>query len=461
MPLHCQEPSNIPTKRTGALPVSNGYWACLLGLALLLALGGNLAATATALADTITPKIRLSTGYDDNIRLTPEKKKDFFFTVAPGLEIETGPPSNRFFFNGEIEYSYYLEYDEYTGFDGASALFGWTYQPSQTTTFEFRNYFSSSYDPVTVNSAGATTRAEIVRGRHDSNTASVRLNHNFGPRSRVYGGYAYTYNYYEDEEFEGGQRHDVNAGLAVRLGASLLGEVSANATRDDFDNSDDIDRVTGEVKTSYLVDPTQEAYVAFTYTTVISHADSPVVRDAREYQVYGVRIGYLQQVSPIFHWEGSIGYSRVEGDPTTNEMAGSGYPTGSLKASYTGQRFSLSGYAEVYLGEYGFLGDNTGLTITQRFGFAGKVELARHWDFTFGADFIRDRSQQDPEATETTGLGDVDTIVLRAGLGWRVTENSRFALDYRYLRRDAEFDDNDRTQNRVLLSFISKWPNRW
>lgn len=454
-----KQPTVQTTTRRSTVPALTRYLALIPALA--LALAWTLAAPPPAAANTVTPKIRVSVGYDDNIRLTGDRKKDFYLTVAPGLEIETGPPSNRFFFSGEIEYSYYLEQNEYTGFDGANALVGWTYQPSKTTTIELRNQFSSSFDPVVTDSTGATTKAEVVRGRRDRNTASIRLSHRFGPRSQIYGGYAYTYNNYQDDEFEGGQRHDVNAGLVVRMGPSLLGEVSANASRDDFERSDDIDRVTGEVKTSYLVDQTQEAYLAFSYTTVISHAEDEAVRRAREYQVYGVRIGYVQRLTPTFKWEGSIGYSRVNGDPTTNEMAGSGYPTANFKATYTGQRFTISGYAEIYLGEYGFLGDNTGLTVTQRFGFAGVVALARHWDFNFGFDFIRDRSQQNPEATETTGMGDVDTIVVRAGLAWQVTEHSRFALDYRYLNRDAENDDSDLSQNRVLLSYIGKWPNRW
>lgn len=414
-----------------------------------------------AAADTVTPRIKVSTGYDDNIRLLGESKKDGFFTITPGLSVETGRASNRLVLDGSVQYSYYLEQDEFTGFDGGTLNAGWTYQPSPTTTFEVQNRFSSSYDPVLGDDTGAAAQSRIVRGRHDRNVASVRLSHQFGPRSSVYAGYSYTYNYYEDDDAEGGNQHSVNTGVSYKMGNSLVGEVSATATRDSYDRSDTVDRVSGQVKATYLVDQTQEAFAAFSYTTAMSQAEDPVLRDAREYQVYGISFGYMQRVTPTFDWQASVGYSRVEGDPTYNEMAGSGYPTLNVRTSYKGERFTLTGRAEVYLGEYGYLGENSGLTVTQRFGATGMFELSRYWTFTLSGDFIRDRAQQKAEAAGLDSIGDVDTILITSILSYQVTENSNVGLEYRYLRRDAELDSNDERQNRVLLFYSSRWPNKW
>lgn len=430
--------------------------AALVAAAVLVLL-----APVGAPAATVTPRISVGAGYDDNIRLLGDRNKDYFLSVTPGLELETGQKSNRLIFIGDITYTYYLNESDFTGVERANLMAGWTYQPSPNTTIELRDKFTSSYDPVYADQTGGVVKANVVTGRRDSNVASVRLNHRFGPQSSIFGGYSFTTNDYERDPELGGKRHDVNAGVIFQLGSSLLQEVSANASRDDFKHSDDIDRVSGELKTTYVVNQAQRTYMAVSYSKVMSDSPDPVLRKARDYEIYALRVGYMHQISRIFDWEASVGYSRVEGDPETNEMAGSGYPTGSLRVNYRGEGFFLMGYAEAYLGEYGFLGDNTGLTATQRFGVSARFDLARHWDLFVGGDYIRDSSQQNPEATDTLGLGDVNTILFRAGLGWQITENARLGLNYRYLRRDAENDDSDLDQNRVMLLYTHKWPNKW
>lgn len=88
--------------------------------------------------------------------------------------------------------------------------------------------------------------------------------------------------------------------------------------------------------------------------------------------------------------------------------------------------------------------------------------MARHWTFLLFADYIRDDYQQDPEAAETGYTqGIIDTTRIGTRIDWRVLRDATISLDYRFLDRNAENDDDDRQQNRVLLYLDYKWPNRW
>lgn len=410
----------------------------------------------------ITPGVTVGVGYDDNVRLRKEPQSDFFAFVRPELDIKAGPPDNELQANFGLTYSHYLDLTQYTRIESGHARLRYHHEFSKVTWFEVYNNFSTTYDPAEVTETGGLIRVDDAETRRTINTVGVRAQHNYDPFSYVMGEYYFLYrNGSEETDREVYTSRARLTWLDALTPNHHLGLI-VSGRHDDWDTTPNISEAKADATYYWLPDRRKTFYATVGGKVVRADDDNEEVRTARDYDIITAGLGYSHRYSPRLEWNLAFGWSQVDGDSASNAAAGSGFPVFNFSLIYRGQLWELEGHAKATLDEYDFIGDNTGLTKTQSVGGYWRWNMARHWTFLLYADYIRDDYQQDPLEAETDyDQGIVDTTRFGTRLSWHMLKDATLNLDYRFLDRNAENDDDDRQQNRVLLYLDYKWPKRW
>jgi outer membrane protein assembly factor BamA len=429
-----------------------GWWCLLL-----------LVAALPAGAFTFTPYVDLRLGYDDNVRLKQQARGDAFVSLKPGLRLSWGRPSQQLNASASLEYTEYYRLSEYTGLQGGQVEVSYRRQFSPRWRVYAWERFSSSFDQEDVDEQGRLIRVRGDTGRRDRNTVGVRLRHDYGRARLVSLSYTHNYSSSTVESVEEVTVHQLDARWVHALGPDWQVSAEGFFYRDDYQKSPDLNRYGGEVSLARMFGPTRQALLTLGYQGTQADTDDPVVRQARDYEIYSASLGYSHKMSPTWGWRVAAGWSQVSGDSRGNQAAGQGYPTFQASLDFSGQRWEVSLYAKSDLGEYDLLGENSGLTLSHSVGARLNYELARHWSLALNAGWTRDNYKQAPTlaGTDENLQGDIDSYSLGGRLSWQVTRRAALSLDYRYLCRDAENDDDDRTQNRVLLILTVDKPYRW
>jgi hypothetical protein len=432
---------------------AKGAAMVLLGLLALLPAG--------ALAATFTPGITTGLGYDDNVNLTSQPQGDFFWLVRPTATLEAGRPENRFSARGSAQYEVYQRLSDNTRLRDASLGLDYHLATSPNWSADISNMTSSSYDAVEQTDTGELTRLRSVGGRHDRNVTGFRTTYVAGPQTQVSAGYTLGMNQGTDENSEDSVYHRADLGGTYRFNSDWRGEVRLQADHDDFQRTDDVNKGNVELRMVRTMGALREAWVSVGAGVVRSESEVQVQRDARDYDVNTAKVGYKTELTPQVGLEASAGVSQVKADERYNTAAGKVYPAGNLTLTYRQPRWQLRGYAEYKLAEYDTLGENSGLTVTNRVGASWQWDMAQHWKLSAQADYVHDDFKQNPTFASVTGTGDVDSVRLGSALTYQLARDWKLSLDYRYLIRDAEADQDDRSQNRVLMLLSADWPQRW
>jgi len=440
---------------TGTRPV---YWLCA---AVVLAF---LLAGAIALAATFTPDITAQLGYSDNIRFQSNARSDAFLRLEPGFKLEAGRPSRRFMAKGRLRYTEYLEHSELTQFEGGDLDLAYHHEFSQRWDLLLRNTLTSSYDePILSDRDQRVVQLRGDQGRRDSNVTYIRSEYRWGPEDYFYGGYRYDITRNTSDSAEDSQHHQVEAGFGSRLGPDWRTELSGYSRYNDYEKSADTQRSEITATLYRLMGPTRSAYLRAVFMDLQGEGGGAQERDNRSYRTYTFSLGYDHEVSKIFKWGVSLGFSSVEGESQANAAAGNDYPTVSAYLSWLGEVWQLTFFADSSLGEYDLYGDNSGLSFTRRVGVNYLHHLGRHWTLETQAIWITDSYKQDPFLTGTDPQyrGDVTSYLLHARLTWQVARHAYLGLDYRYQERDDEDDQYDRRENRIFSFLTYEWPYRW
>lgn len=424
---------------------------CLLGLDRAPAGAGML----------VRPTVSVGVGYDSNVRLRANPVGDAYATVTPGASLEAGPPENRLVLSGQARFNQYLRHTELSQWDGGSLSARWLRRLSEKTTFTASNVFSATYDQAELDEAGQLIQVRDDSGRRDRNTTALRLLHQLGPRSNLSGGYTYSVSTSTSDSVESAVYHRGELGWQQALGPDYSLGLNADASHDDFQRSADTNRGGLGLRLARLLSPISEIYLYGRAGMVRSLSEDDALREARSYDTYTARAGYKSQLTQRLSLDVSLGGTKVDGDSRANSAAGNIYPTGDLSLNYRGETWLTRVYANASLGEYEALGQNSGLTDSRRTGVSFSWTPQRHWRFFGSADLVFDDYKQDPNAAGTTGTGDVESVRLTALLSRQLSEHWWASLEYVFLNRDAERDQDDRDQNRILFTVNTEWPMRW
>ncbi len=409
----------------------------------------------------LRPTLSLGAGYDSNVRLRANAVGDAYATVTPGLNLEAGPPENKLVLSGQARFNQYLRHTELSQFDGGSLSARWLRRLSDKTTLVASNVFSATYDQAELDETGQLLQVRDDSGRRDRNTTALRLLHSLGPRSNLSGGYTYSVSTSTSDGVESAVYQRAELGWQQALGPDYSLGLNADASHDDFERSADTNRGGLGLRLARLLSQVSEVYLFGRAGVVRSLSDDAALRDARSYDTYTARVGYKSQLSQRLSLDVSLGGSLVEGDSRGNSAAGSVYPSADASLNYRGQTWLTRVYANASLGEYEALGQNSGLTDTRRTGVSFSWTPQQHWRFFGSADLILDDYKQDPNAAGTSGVGDVESVRLSALLSRQLSEHWWASLEYVFLNRDAERDQDDREQSRILFTINTEWPLRW
>jgi len=436
-------------------------WRAPLLLALLGAwlLGPGQAPAEAGLL--LRPTLSVGVGYDSNVRLRAKPVGDGYASVTPGVNLEAGPPENRLVLAAQASYNQYFSHNELSQWDGGRLSARWLRRLSEKTTLTASNVFSATYDQAELDEGGQLIQVRDDSGRRDRNTTALRLIHLLGPRSSLSGGYTYSLSTSSSDNVESAVYHRGELGWQQALGPDYSLGLNADASHDDFERSADTNRGGLGLRLARLLSQVSEVYLFGRTGMVRSLSDDEALREARSYDTYTARVGYKSQLTQRLSLDASLGGTMVEGDRRANSASGSVYPSGDLSLNYRGQTWLTRVYANASLGEYEALGQNSGLTDTRRVGTSFSWTPRRHWRLFGSADLVFDDYKQDPNAAGTTGTGDVESIRLSALLSRQLGEHWWASLEYVYLNRDAERDQDDREQNRILLTINTEWPLRW
>jgi hypothetical protein len=433
--------------------------AAMNGAVLLLGLLGL--APAPSPAATFTPGITTGLGYDDNVNLTQQPQGDFFWLVRPTATLEAGRPENRFSARGSADYEVYQRLSDNTRLRDATLGLDYHLATSPQWSADIGNMLSSSYDAVEQNANGELARLRSGGGRQDRNVSTIKTAYALGPQTQVSAGYTLGLNQGTDENNEDSVYHRVDLGGSYRFNSDWRGEIRLDVDRQDFQRTDDAIKGNTEMRMVRMMGPLREAYLSLGMGVVRSESESAQMRDARDYDTNTAKLGYKAELSPQWGLDASAGISQVKADERYNTAAGQIYPAGNVTLTYRQPRWQMRGYAEYKLGEYDTLGENSGLTVTNRVGASWQWDMAQHWKLSAQADYVHDDFKQNPSVAGITGVGDVDSVRLGGALTYQLARDWRLTLDYRYLSRDAEVDADDRSQNRVLMLLSADWPQRW
>ncbi len=222
------------------------------------------------------PSLSITEKYTDNYHQTRSNTKDEFTTIYnAGFSFGAMDRKNQLFFNYHPSYIDHLQRDENDSWNHTVQLNGQTWTSRQTRFF-FSEQFTRSLDrTVTTNTFE----------KHDTNTASVGMVHNFGPKDSVGVNYRYSFDAYDNVNANEHTEHQPSVSLAYwfspRFGINLDG--SYEKTDYDFSNNDP-KTWSGSVRLLKSMSRHLDAYVAY------AHTDTE--QNSGDHTIYNPSVGF-------------------------------------------------------------------------------------------------------------------------------------------------------------------------
>lgn len=414
-----------------------------------------------ARAALITPYMTVTGGWSDNVRVTRVARSDFFTKIGVGINGEWKWPGHTLLLRTGVQYAQYLELDDLDGFDSANVGVNYQYSPSPRWQFLVGDTYISTFDKPELSDTGELVTVRSGTGRVDRNTLTLKAIHRYSPTNSVDVGYINTYTTGEDESQETTRYNQVAANWIHRLTYEWEVAAGVSGTRTEYEISPNEDRGRAYTRLTRLVGPSMRTYGQLSYAINRSSSDQQVDADSRNYEMFSFEAGISQDVNPKLSWQAGAGWSMVSGSSQYNNAADKGFPLLNASVTYKGQKWYLTGYATADLGQFDYLGDNSGLTVSHRVGVSFGYNVTKLQNLTLSADYVRNDYQENPIDNVNSQHGIVNSYRFLARYTWQLHRRWRLSLEYSFLNRDAEVDDDDRQQNQVLLILYTDYPFRW
>ena len=394
----------------------------------------------------LTPRISVSQVYDDNIYLdNNNEKSDYLTTVSPGINLMISSLNRSLSLDYSPTWVYYDEYDENDTVRHAGNLDFWQ-NIAEHLRFNLTDTYLKSEEPLEETEEVEADRS--TRDTYERNTGSASFLYQFGPEDTVTFGYRHSLLENEDVTLNDGKIQNPFANMTywfdIKNGVELNYEFTdAKFSRDDGTEAED--DYTGHgagIRYIYRFTQNTNGSIGYDFTTRNFDGGTP------DYEIHEELIGFEHALSPDASLSLGGGYF-------TQKREGFGDETGYSYNASLAKRFQRGSFS---IGGRG--GWDEAYLEAERRGFTRYWSADSRLEYTFmqelngyaGGSYRRDRDSANREWKTQ-----------RANCGVRLMFMRWFSLsmDYSYAQRDGDFDLEDYTDNRVMLTLSASKLYRW
>ena len=405
-----------------------------------------------------TPRITATEEYTDNLFLDPvDEKDDFITTLSPGFTAEMLGRSEGVSLSYDPGYVFYNRFNEFDGWRHNASLTGWK-QIARNTRLELEDAFLYTDDPSPDGEVISEFTEEPIiasdttirqnRETYYTNTAGIRLNHQFGASDALDLGYAYSILRNDDPSYVDNDTHTPSIGLTYWFLPEWRIEADAHYTTAQFssaadvptaDDSDDLSEWYGSARMVKRFTRHFEGFVQYAHTSIDYKGDT------EDYQVYDSSIGMNYTMAEELALSLRAGYFIQDLEESEDEDGI--VIDGLLDKTWTFRRGSIylagsSGYDANYGG-------------AENLGFSLYYQAESRVEYGFTRQFTGDiyASYRRNKYTDPVEEDRIDKItVAGAGLEYQARRWASLRLDYSYRTVDSTDITNEYDENRVLFT---------
>jgi hypothetical protein len=451
--------------------MKNGYsFSFIITLSAVL----SILTPASAYQLNFTPRASTSFEYTDNLFLSQENKESEFITVVSagftlalleknmGLEISYDPA-----------YALYNDFDENDSLRHDARLLAWS-DLAKNTRLEFSNRFLLTEDPLKEDELirddqiiipGDTT---IRRSRNEyySNTAVLRLNHQFGLNDIVFAEFLHSFLRNDDPNIEDNDRYRPAVGLNYWFSNKYGLETRGEYTRGNFSQdrefrgtpTDNFDNWLGSLKFINLL--TRNFSLFAQYDHVYRKYDGDFDDD---YHLYSPSAGFQYNVSEDLYLKFALGYFYQDFDRDDKEDGLFG--SGEIRKSWKYRRGSITLVSLAGLDQNDFGAQRLGLERFLSVRADAQYNFAR---YLVGNVFGNFHYSDPVNISEARGIEDQKRYRVGTGLTYLPLRWMALNLNYQYSKYDADVrrinnlgsGNNDKYDENRIIFMITLQPDQ-
>jgi hypothetical protein len=430
---------------------------------------------------TFTPRLNITSYYTDNLFKDEEDEQDDFVTtvtlgLAAGVKTQSAGLDGYF----DPKYQFYNDFNELNKWLFDAGLNGFV-DITKNTRLSLYDRFAKRNDTLSqgqINAARSGDPTESLdpterqgRSAFWRNTVNVQLDHQFGVENSVFLRYNNRLLRNDDSDrFEDSDGHRGDIGLTYYWTPQWGFGVTGTYVRGIFDPSndfigvpsDDFNAYGGSLRLIRNLNRRTKGFVEYTYShlafdngsivSVAPEVGAPQVVLNEDYDVHSPQIGVEYAIEEDITLTASGGYFWQVPDITKTR---DGWVLNLLLRKTLrrgGVRFEAGGgYDYSY-----FTTQNLGFTRFYRAGVTGNYEIFRRFYGDAYASYRRN------EYLDAIPQRDDDRYLAGGGVTWQATRWAAIRLGYQLNKVDSNRDNNDYTENRILLnlSFAPDLPFR-
>ena len=410
---------------------------------------------ALAIEMTLSPRVRVSEEYTDNLFLTPDNTTDdFITTTGVGASLGFRMPTAGLTLAYDPEYATYQDNSYLNSWRHFASMDGY-WQMTRQTRLGVTDTFTISDDPADDTQTDIQARG---RNRFTRNTAHAEIANQFGRADSVELGYNHTMLKNKLATVEDSQSHNPYMDFLWWFVENEYGfQAHADYRRGLFEFSDDFNSWSGDFRLRKRF--TRHFDMFLQYAQMITKYDhDPNAIDAatvENYEVYNPGAGFNYIAGENTNISIAAGYAlrhrefsgNDEGPVITSDLRTAWiYRRGLIEftasSGYTQDTFSTDNRGFNVFGEAGGRGEY-GFTNRLRGDVAARYRYVRYLD-------------EDP-------VGEDQFLSAGPGLAYQALSWMRFRLDYTYRTVFSNIPADEYTENRAMLSLVLEpaTPYRW
>jgi len=216
-----------------------------------------------------TPLITITEEYTDNFYHNKNNKDDEFSTsYQAGLSFGIMDKQNSFIIEYSPDYTDYEDKNEYDSLNHSISINA-VFQASKKTILTFSDSFDRSLSRTV-----RTNRFE----KHDTNTGTASLRHQFGKNDYFSLSYTYAFDNYENPNQDDFKTHRPSAYVMYWLSPQFAMDLNASYSTTEYDiSTDDLDTLQGDLRFLKKINPHLNAYVKYAHTDMKQNSGDSVI----------------------------------------------------------------------------------------------------------------------------------------------------------------------------------------
>jgi hypothetical protein len=404
-----------------------------------------------------TPSIIATEEFTDNLFLDADNEEEAWITrVGVGLSTDVLWQTAGLNLTYQPSYVWYQDFSEYDNWRHEADL-SYYHDLTRFTRLTIQDSYLQTTNPSDESEAVIvddplerpvidTDRNRRGRDKYYTNVARGRLEHRFGERDRVYLGHSYRILREEDvrlgQEEDDYDIHEPSAGVEYwptpQWGVGLDGRYAVKEYKD----RDDRDEINGRLRLSHRFTRHLDGYIQYLHT-IVDYDSSSFESD---FDVYAPSAGIRYQFEKNAHIDVSFGHYWQNYD-NSDEDDEDGYFIDSaiLKVwPFRLGEISVSAVSGYEVDDEG--AEDRGLKIYYGGRLRGRYDFTRLFYGTAYAGYSwADYPNDDPSRTD-------EAIAAGAGLRYQVLRWMNLNLDYDFIDRTSDDEDEEYTENRVAFT---------